>query len=414
MPMHIAMIGQKGLPARFGGVERHVEELALRLSERGLFVTVYARAWYTQGATASHPATLRVVHLPSLRTKHFDTFTHTLFATLHAIRSSATVIHYHGVGPSLWSFLPRLIKPEITVITTFHSLDRKHEKWGPLSRLALRLGEWTACRLAHKTIAVSGTLKQYIRDVYNRDALFIPNAVPNYLPATATTHMARFGLKPKKYFLAVSRLIRHKGAHYLIAAYNHISENNPHGDIPKLVIVGDGHYTKSYVRGLHRLAANNPNIIFTGTQSGDVLAELFSHALALIHPSDKEGLPMTVLEGMSYGLPIIVSDIPEHLALIPQISCIFAQGNVTALTERLLWLAKEDHAVLKKIGDENRARARRDYDWDSAINQIMVAYHTAKTPEHHCNPFANATISSLPSKFTSRAATSTPGAPSDV
>ena len=239
--------------------------------------------------------------------------------------------------------------------------------------------------------------------------MFIPNAVPNYTPTNRTDAIARFGLEPKKYLLMVTRLIQHKGAHHLIEAYNKMRRENLNMTMPKLVIVGDGHHTDKYVRGLMALAADNPDIIFTGAQSGIPLAEFFSHAMALIHPSDKEGLPITVLEGMSYGLPVLVSDIPEHLHLIPHAPFVFARGNVIALADRLSWLITQSETMLKQVGDDNRRRVLRDYDWDTAVNQIMVAYHTARY-----KPEANAAMSSLPSKFTSSAATSTPGVSSDV
>ena len=380
--MHIAMIGQKGIPARMGGVERHVEEFSRRLCQLGFLVSVYSRAWYTGQKTApDDQAGLRSIHLPSLRTKHFDTITHTLFATMHALRARVDVIHYHGVGPSLWSWLPRIFSPHTIVITTFHSLDRKHEKWGLIARLALRLGEWTACRFAHKTIAVSPTLKQYIRDVYNTEALFIPNAVPAYTPIAATDQLASWDLQAKKYFLAVCRLIPHKGVHHLINAYNRLCRAQKQPLDTKLVIVGDGHYTDRYVLRLRALAAQNPNIIFTGAQAGEPLAQLFSHAAALIHPSDKEGLPLSVLEGMSYKLPVLVSDIPEHLHLIPSASFVFARGNAAALAERLSWLLREPKNHLAQAGAENRARVRRDYDWDTAVTQLISVYESAQSAD---------------------------------
>ena len=138
--MRIAMIGQKGLPAKFGGVERHVHELSVRLVKIGHKVTVYSRKWYTGGKDKKF-AGVEIQHLPSIRTKHLDAITHSFLATLNAIKNKSDVIHYHGIGPSLVSWIPRLFAPRIKVITTFNSIDRKHEKWGLGARLILKLSE---------------------------------------------------------------------------------------------------------------------------------------------------------------------------------------------------------------------------------------------------------------------------------
>ena len=374
MSMQIAMIGQKGIPATIGGVERHVHELSRRLAERGFAITVYARAWYTRRREEIIPG-VKVVHLPSIHTKHLDTITHTLIATLHAMRAGVDIIHYHGVGPSLWSWLPRLFTPKIKVVATFHSIDRKHEKWGVGARLALRLGEWMACHGAHQTITVSTTIRQYARDVYDKDTTYVPNAVPLYEKTSETKELARWNLTPEKYILMVSRLIPHKGAHYLIEAYQALQRAHPAlvKDL-KLMIVGQGYYTDTYVDWLRQKSAANPNIVFTGAQSGKTLAELFAHARLMVHPSDKEGMPITVLEGMSYGLPVLLSDIPEHVYLVDNQEYLFARGQTGSLAERLKNLLQKPAAALNAQGQKNRAEIERHYTWERVLEQIIKIY----------------------------------------
>ena len=377
--MQIAMIGQKGIPATIGGIERHVHELSRSLAERGFVITVYARAWYTGRREAVIPG-VKVVHLPSLRTKHLDTITHTLIATLHAMRAGVQVIHYHGVGPSLWSWLPRLFTPNIKVITTFHSIDRKHEKWGVGARLALRLGEWTACHFAHQTITVSATIRQYARDVYDAETVYVPNAVPLYEKTNETEQLARWNLAPGKYILMVSRLIPHKGAHYLTEAYRALQLAHPEltRDL-KLAIVGHGYYTDAYVQWLRNKSATNPNIVFAGAQSGEALAELFAHARLMVHPSDKEGMPITVLEGMSYGLPVLLSDIPEHAELVDNPEYLFAYGQVRSLVDRLKNLLRKPAAELGAEGQKNRAKIERHYTWERVLEQLIKVYEETQS-----------------------------------
>jgi glycosyltransferase involved in cell wall biosynthesis len=377
--MHIAMIGQKGIPAQYGGVERHVHDLSVRLVQEGFRVVVYARKWYsTKGDNLVEG--VEVKFLPSIKTKHLDTISHTFLATVHAIRSRADIIHYHGVGPSLWSWIPRIFFPNIKVVTTFHSIDRKHEKWNFLARTVLRVGEWSACKFAHRTIAVSRTIRQYARDAYDANTEYIPNATGKKEKTKKYNLLLGFGLLPKKYVLMVSRLIPHKGAHYLVAAYNRLQQTSPElTKHNKLVIVGDGHYTYDYVESLRVLAYGNPDIIFTGFRAGETLQQLFSHAKLMVHPSDKEGMPITVLEGMSYSLPILLSDIPEHMEFVDDPDYLFSHGQIHSLKDRLKDLVQKPASELSKQGKKNLKKITSSYSWDTVIEQMVSLYQDLQT-----------------------------------
>jgi glycosyltransferase involved in cell wall biosynthesis len=375
--MRIAMIGQKGIPATFGGVEKHVQDLSLELVRRGHSVTVYSRAWYAPETTSTFQ-NITVVNRPSIRTKHLDTISHTLLATVHAIRAGHDIIHYHGVGPALLSFIPRYFAPKITVIATFHSIDRKHKKWGVIARTILRIGEWATCTFPHHTIAVSRTIAQYARDVYDRDTIYIPNSVAMPPSAVSDKPLDSWGLAPEEYILVVSRLIPHKGIHYVMEAFRELEQESPEiiGN-KKLVVVGDGYYTGDYVRSLTEIAMSSDNIIMTGFQSGDALAALFGHAALMVHPSDNEGMPLTVLEGMSYGLPILLSDIPEHHDLVADRRSFFRHGNVKSLKAQLTTLLAMNEAERAMIGQENRDTVMRHYTWDATMETLLSVYEHA-------------------------------------
>lgn len=378
--MKIAMIGQKGMPAVHGGVERHVHDLAMELVSRRYEVVVYARRWYTNAPNGTYEGVM-VKHLPTIRTKHFDAITHTFFSTVHAMFSDVDVMHFHGVGPSLLSWIPRIFAPHIRVVTTFHSIDREHKKWGFFARLMLRLGEWSACRFAHQTIAVSPTIAQYARDCYSTDSVYIPNAVT--LPSEVdTSYLDEFGLKPKKYIVMISRLVAHKGAHYLIDAWKELKHFHPEvTDGYKLVIVGDGAHTDEYVTQLKHMAAGEDDVLFTGFQSGETLAALFAHAAAMVHPSDNEGLPIGVLEGMSYGLPMILSSIPEHVLLLPDKKWLFEAGSISALQEKLKTFFSLSPTQRQKIGRKNKTCIEAEYQWKSVMEKIEKVYkHEADVP----------------------------------
>lgn len=375
--MRIAMIGQKGIPAKFGGVETHVHDLSIRLTKEGHRVTAYSRYWYTTKGSSFVKGVLSKV-LPSIETKHFDTISHTFLATLDAIQSKHDVIHYHGVGPALLSWIPRVFSPETTVVTTFHAIDRKQVKWGRFAKLMLTIGELAAVTFAHTTIAVSRTIKQYIKDTYNVDATYVPNGVPDYAKSRNLSALQTWNLAPQEYIVNVSRLIPDKGIDYLIKAFINIKTQHP--DVlknKKLVIVGDGYNTDDYVQSLHDLAEGHEDIIFTGFQTGDTLHQLFSHAALMVHPSDQEGLPIAVLEGMAFGLPVLVSDIPQHKELISDKQFIFTQSNISSLQEKLVNLITTNKMRLHSVGVANKKRVYNEYDWKAIVAKTSRVYKKA-------------------------------------
>ncbi len=369
--MKVAMIGQKGIPASWGGVEQHVEKLAVELTTFGLQVFAYGRAYYADPvaaqAFAAHHPRLYPITLPTVRSKHFDTIVHTFLATVHAMLSGVDVFHYHGVGPSLLSWIPRVFQPQARVLVTFHSIDRLHQKWGWFARLMLTLSEWTATHFPHQTIVVSKDLQQYVKARYKCDATYIPNGV---LPATilpADQITKQFGLTTGSYALFVSRLIPHKRAHDVIAAFKTIQTDK------QLVIVGDASHTESYVAELKALAADDSRIIFTGFQTGSVLQELFSNAAVFVQPSESEGLSVAVLEAGSYGLGVIVSDIAANTEIVGESGVTFPVGDITALAQALQ-TALADQVAMTALGAELQQHVIEHYNWQTIATAVNVAY----------------------------------------
>ena len=365
--MKIAMIGQKGIPAIYGGIERHVEELVVRLAGCGEQVFVYTRPYYTAKKQKTFQG-VNLISLPTIKTKHLDAITHTLFATIHALFQNYDIIHYHGVGPSLLCFIPRIFNPKAKVIVTFHCIDRQHQKWGRFAKLMLWLGERMACKFSHQVITVSRTLQNYCYEVFGRGTAYIPNGiklVSNIKPSLITT---KFDLKGQDYILTVARLIPHKGIQYLISAYQKIKTEK------KLVIVGDSSFTDKYVKKLKHLASGNTNIIFAGYQSGQMLEELFSNAYVYVHASESEGLPIAVLEAASYGLPIIASNIPANMEIVQSWGLSFENKNVNELKEKLEYILKNPEEA-DKIGKDGRKYVLENYNWDDIIIETKNLYY---------------------------------------
>lgn len=374
--MKIAFIGQKGIPASYGGVERHVEEIATRLVAIGHSVFVYCRPWYTKNLPASFKG-VRLIYMRSVRTKHLDTITHVFLSTLHALRDGVQIIHFHGVGPSLLAWIPKLFSPGIKVLVTFHSPDRLHEKWGLIARCILTMAEWMACHIADETITVSRTLRAYANTRYKTHTTYIPNGAPLPLRIPVDIQKAtlkKWNLEKGKYILGVARFIPHKGIHYLIDAYQRWGIQYPNkARGMKLVLVGDTSYTDAYAHSLKVRAHNDPSIIFTGFQKPEVLAALYKNARLFVHPSTSEGLPFVVLEAMQYGTPTLLSDIPEHKELIRNPQFLFQSKNIQHLADRLQYLLKNP-SLLREQKKELRTVIKNEYDWKDIVQKTAYLY----------------------------------------
>lgn len=379
--MKIAMLGQKGIPfIRDGGVERHAEELSSRLVSRGHEVYAYVRPRFIIADKKVYKG-VRLIALPSIATKNLDTITHTFLASIHVLFKKVDVIHYHGVGPSTLAWIPRIFKPRAKVVVTFHSIDRFHKKWGPFAKVYLGWGERTACRFPHRTIAVSQSIQKYCKDKFKKDVVYIPNGV-TVEKITETNKIKLFGLEKDSYILTVARLIRHKGIHYLIQAYRKMEKtfgedpkNWPGGKIKKLVIVGAPSFTDDYYAYLNKLAEQSPNIIFAGFQIGEPLKQLFANAYLYIHPSEAEGLSITILEAMSYGTCVLISNIPENLETIDHSGFSFETKDVDDLFEKIVYLLDFSEGV-KRRGERGREFIRENFNWDRIVEETEMVYKT--------------------------------------
>jgi len=372
--MKIAMIGQKGIPATSGGIERHVEELSAELAKRGHEVLVYCRKWYVANQTIREHRGATLVFTPSIRSKHLDAITHTFLSILAAARADVDVFHIHGVGPALLAWLPKLVRPTAKVVVTFHCIDRHHQKWNWFARFMLWLGERMACRAADATVAVSRALKAYCHLTHGTEAVYIPNGTQIPTHTDDKSLLNPFGLESGKYLMMCSRLVPHKGAHTLIEAWKHLRQSSPEAtrDI-KLAIVGGGAFTDAYVEKLNAMAAGDASVVMTGARSGEALHALFANAYVVVHPSVSEGLPIAVLEAMSYGKCVLSTDIPENLELTAEHGMTFRSGNVAELAEKMKAML-EHPDIVQTVGREARAHVARHYDWNDIAQTTEHLY----------------------------------------
>lgn len=370
--MKIAMIGQKGIPARAGGIERHVEELSAELVKWGHDVLVFCRSWYVW-PVRDHRGT-RCIVIPSIRTKHLDTITHTFISILRAVWEKADVFHFHGVGPALLCWLPRLLRPSAKVVVTFHCIDRHHQKWNMFARLMLHIGERLACHVPDTTIAVSKTLSAYCHLSYGSETVYIPNGTHIPLEPSDMKHVKALGLTEGKYLMMCARLVKHKGAHKLMEAWKQLGVERPElmKDL-RLAIVGGSAFTDGYVRELQEIAKADKTIVMTGLQVGEPLHALYAGSYAVIHPSESEGLPISVLEAMSYGKCVLASDIPENSELTGEQGIQFKAGDINDLKEKIAMLIEHPEQV-EAVGRDARAFVARHFDWHDIGEQTSYLY----------------------------------------
>lgn len=366
--MKIYFIGQKGIGNVAGGVERHVEALCVRLRAAGHEVYAYARRPYVPAGKEWRG--IRIIGVPSIATKHLDAVSHTFLATLHLALRRPDIIHVHSIGPSLLLWLIKLTHPRTPVVATFHSQCYQHQKWNVIARSALAWGEWMLCQFADSIIVPSRKLQRYVEIRYRRTAFYIPNGT-DISRAVPTDAYRQWGLQPQGYFISVSRLVRHKGIHTLIQAYRRLQTDK------KLVIVGDSAHTDAYVQELRQLAGDDPNIIFTGVLSGEELESVFAHAFAFVQPSLTEGLSVSLLEALSYGLPAVVSDIEENIEAVGTAGIIFRVSNGDDLAAKLCALETLSAAERAQLGAVARTRVAEAFNWDEIAREVEQVYvHT--------------------------------------
>ncbi len=373
--MRIAYIGQKGIPAKIGGVERYVDEVAARMARDGHDVFVYVRNHYTPKRMKNYKE-VNLIHLPTIKTKHLDAITHTFLSTIHALFQNYDVIHYHSLGPTSLSFIPKIFSRGTAIIATYQSQDYEHEKWGAAARKYLKLGEFITFNIPDKIISVAPVLKNYGLSHYGKDSVLIPNGMTLFKKVSTLAAFRKWKLGKKKYILCVSRLVKHKEVHILIEAFINLKAMKRVKSEFKLVIVGGGAYTDDYVKELKKMVRGRKDIILAGVQKRDKLAALYSNAYCYVQPSRSEGLSLALLEAMGAGLAPIVSDIPENTSVIEKNGYVFRVGDVFDLMSKIEYCIGNPKKV-KLIGKEARKMVKEKYNWDNIVRDICQVYKEA-------------------------------------
>ena len=365
-PLRVAFIGGRGVVGKYSGIESYYEQVGSRLAARGNEITVYCRTYFTP-EIAEHNG-VRIVRLPTIRSKHLDTLVHTFLSTVHACFSNYDIVHYHTLGPSLFAFLPRIVGKK--TIVTVQGLDWQRKKWSWLARQTLRCGEWTSANFPNRTVVVSRTLESYYQSQYGKPTLYLPNGTETH-ERTHGEQLGRMAIDPDQYVLFLGRFSPEKNCDLLIKAFEHTDT------AMKLVFAGGSSHTDEYVASLR--PHESDQIKFVNWLSGEALAEVLTNAALFVLPSDLEGLSLALLDAMGAGICVLASDAPENQEVIGTAGFTFKRGDVDDL-QRMLSLLLPDPRTRSATGEKALARVRENYLWDSIAEGMEEIYVDLKRP----------------------------------
>jgi glycosyltransferase involved in cell wall biosynthesis len=358
----IGMIGQKSILSRQGGVEVVVRKLADGLAEDGFCVTCYDRANKEKKQTLNKNIKIRKVW--TINAKGLAALSSSFFASILALFSRNDVIHYHAEGPCFWIWIVKFFSRK-RIVVTIHGLDWQRAKWNKIASAVIKKGEKNAAKYADEIIVLSKNTKKYFKDTYNRETIYLPNGVDSTKAIEANVIKEKHGLNRDGYVLFLGRLVPEKGIHYLIDAYKQLSTDK------KLVIAGGSSDSQEYANSLKDKVSKN--VIFTGAVDGEELRELFSNAYIYVLPSDLEGMPISLLEAMSYGKCCLTSDIPECKEINYGNGFIFEKSNIESLRKKLAKLLDSPELV-EKAGVNAKLYVEKNHDWSAIIKKTESIY----------------------------------------
>ena len=369
--LQIAMLGQKRIPSREGGIEIVVEELSTRMVRLGHQVTCCNRSGHHVSGKEFDTKKCKEykgVRLKSVFTVHkkgLAAVTSSFFAAIRCAFGRYDVVHFHAEGPCAMIWIPKLFGKRC--VATIHGLDWQREKWGGFAGRYIQFGEKMAVKYADEIIVLSHAVQKYFKDTYGRETHFIPNGVTRPIKMEASQITERFGLRKDSYILFLGRIVPEKGIQYLIEAFQRIKTDK------KLVIAGGSSDTDQFMQDLQKIVSGDSQILFTGFVQGQVLEELYSNAYLYCLPSDLEGMPLSLLEAMSYGNCCLVSDIPECTEVVEDKAVVFQKGNISDLKENLQWLCDHPESV-EKYKEAASDFIFGKYNWDDVVGKTINLY----------------------------------------
>jgi glycosyltransferase involved in cell wall biosynthesis len=367
--LRVAFIGGRGLVSKYSGIESYYEHVGAELARLGHDVTIYCRNYFTPPIAELNG--MHVRRLPTIRSKHLETLVHTLLSTVHAMFSRYDVVHYHCLGPALFSFLPRLCGKKTVV--TVQGLDWQRRKWGRIASQVLRWGESAAATLPNATMVVSRTLQQHYAERHKRQTVYIPNGA-NIPSRRVPQRLDEWGLTPHDYVLFLGRFSPEKNCHLLISAFEQVATEM------KLVLAGGSSHSDAYVESLRRHESDRIRLL--PWTSGNDLDELLSNAALFVLPSDLEGMSLALLDAMAAGVCVLTSDIPENKEVVDGVGFTFRRGEQTDLT-RMLGLLICNPGLRQEMAAKAEQRIGEQYGWPGIARSIAMLYYRVLGWDRH-------------------------------
>lgn len=373
--LRIAMLGHKRIPSREGGIEVVVEELATRMAKLNHEVICYNRggkhvsdkSYSTESLKEYKGVTLKKVF--TIDRKGLAAMSASCLSSICCAFGKYDVVHFHALGPCATLWIPKLFGKKC--VATVHGLDHQRAKWGRLARTYIMMGEKCAVKYADEMIVLSKGVQQYYQDTYGRETVFIPNGVTKPERKEAELITEKLGLHKDDYVLYLGRIVPEKGIQYLIEAFKEVDTDK------KLVIAGGASDTSKFMSELKATAESDERIVFTGFVQGQMLEELYSNAYVYVLPSDLEGMPLSLLEAMSYGNCCLVSSIPECVDVVENKAVVFEMSNIKELQEKLQLLCDSSELVQKYKADTSSFICGK-YDWDDVVRKTLELYKKGK------------------------------------
>lgn len=365
--LHVIVLGLRGFPDVQGGVERHAEQLYPLLVQSGCRIDVLSRASYMP-SKLRHWRGVTFHRLWSPRIRGVEALLHSLIGVFYAGIMRPDILHIHAIGPAIVTPLARVMG--LRIIVTHHGPDYDREKWGRFARRLLRLGEKWGMSYAHQRIVISDVIRKLVFDKYRLDSVVIPNGVSLPEKSNTTEALDNFSLTADRYILLVSRFVPEKRHLDLIEAFTRAG-------LPgwKLALVGEADRREPYCMKVQASAERTPGVVITDYQSGKALHELYAHAGMFVLPSSHEGLPIALLEALSYGLPVLASAIPANLEVGLSDKHYFPLGDTNALAVALRRLARDGNDAQQRHGRQMWVEER--YDWARIAARTLEVYRTA-------------------------------------
>jgi glycosyltransferase involved in cell wall biosynthesis len=314
---------------------------------------------------------IRIITIPTLHNAGCNAIVYTILATFRAIFGRYDIIHFHAEGPCSMIWLPKIFG--IRTIATIHGLDWQRAKWGGFATRFLKFGEKMAARYADEVIVLSKNVQQYFIQTYGRETKYIPNGISKPEIREVNHIYNKFNLKKEDYILFLARIVPEKGLHYLLRAYRKLNTDK------KLVIAGSSSHSDEYAIKVRTQAIGDDRVIFTGFVQGEELEELFSNAYLYVLPSDIEGMPLSLLEAMSYGNCCLVSNISENTEVVEKNAICFEKGSVDSLREKLDTLLQQPD-IVEQYKVNSTSFICEKYNWEAVVEQTLMLYEKRGGP----------------------------------